>query len=652
MKKNLPKMKYLTSKIVKQNKGITLISLIITIIILIILTVVTIKIVINDGIIANARKATFYAEMQAINEKKDLSKFSNFLNQGDNNSVESSFLDQKITVETLNKFSDTLKAEIAFARSGFGGGMQLKTKKIWKDNMYDCRNLYEEAFIAGVADDIYYISKEVSGAEQKYIYDSVTDICFKIEDTKIASHVVHSLEYAKLILDGVNSNGIGVVDTETKVMTSSDGTKCYEPDLNNFSYKTEIIYYSSDFNTKQTKTIKEFIEEGKLSSIEVSGTKYTFADYTSTGTKVWANVRTTANGLESYWVWIPRFAYSLDADNKKSNIIFVDVNNKQMDGSDLPQGYVLHEAFAQKDGLKGIWFSKYQPSSVETIDIDYTEPGVPDLSNFNSNDTKLIYYTSDGKEYVERDYSLNPSQTVEENSKTYYFYNYTNKIWANVKTTANGLESWWVWIPRFAYKLESGTSKVILIDKDDKPIDTETYGDSLPSGYKVHEAFKQKDGLNGIWFSKYQPSAQETGDTSRTEASLPNLSNFNSNDTKLIYYTSDGKEYVERDYSLNPSQTVEENSKTYYFYNYTNKIWANVKTTANGLESWWVWIPRFAYKVESGTTNVILIDANNKPLDTSKYGNTLPSGYKVHEAFTQDNGLMGIWFSKYQPSKN
>ena len=93
-------------------------------------------------------------------------------------------------------------------------------------------------------------------------------------------------------------------------------------------------------------------------------------------------------------------------------------------------------------------------------------------------------------------------------------------------------------------------------------------------------------------------------------------------------------------------------SQTYYFYNYTKKIWANIKCETDGVQSYWVWIPRFAYKIESGTTKVILIDENNDPLNTSEYGSTLPEGYTVHEAFLQQSGLKGIWFSKYEPSKH
>ena len=99
-------------------------------------------------------------------------------------------------------------------------------------------------------------------------------------------------------------------------------------------------------------------------------------------------------------------------------------------------------------------------------------------------------------------------QNKNQDGKEYYFYNYENKIWANVKCMANGLESYWVWIPRYAYKIESGQASVIFVDKDDKPLDTQRYGESLPEGYKLHSAFKQKDGLEGIWFSKYEPTEE------------------------------------------------------------------------------------------------------------------------------------------------
>jgi len=610
----------------------------------------------------NIAKAKFYNEMQAINEQKDLSKVATFMNQGENGNfstdnlgVNSDFLGASLEgkVDTIKSFTDTLKAEIIFARSQFGNGLMIDTDKIWRDNMYDCKSTFEnDTDIARISKDLCYISKKAAGKEEKYLYDKASDISFKIEDNRLGSHTVHSLEYAKWMLDGESMGGIGVIDDDAEAREYSDSTKCYEPNLNNFSFKTEIVYYSSDLKTTKTTPIKEYLANKKPNTITVEGATYTFADY-GPSKKLMGNIKTTANGLEAYWVWIPRFAYKILGKNQV-DIQFVTLDNKLMNlgenGSDtLPEGYVVHPTFAENN-LKGIWFSKYKPSPIESIQID-TSDVTPNLSNFRSDETKLIYYTADGKSSIEVDYSENPSQTKEEGGKTYYFYKYDSKIWANVKTTANGLDAYWVWIPRFAYKLESGTSNVILIDENNKPIDTQTYGNELPQGYIVHEAFTQDTNIKGMWFSKYKPSAKDIKTDIGENAQKPDLSNFNSSKTKLIYYTADGKSSIEVDFSTNPNQTVERDGKTYYFYKYDSKIWANIKCENEGAVSYWTWIPRFAYKFESGTANVILIDENNKPLNTEVYGNSLPNGYTVHDAFKQDGNLKGLWFSKFKPSK-
>ena len=114
-------------------------------------------------------------------------------------------------------------------------------------------------------------------------------------------------------------------------------------------------------------------------------------------------------------------------------------------------------------------------------------------------------------------------------------------------------------------------------------------------------------------------------------------------------FSLDGKNSIEVDYTETPEQTKEQDGKTYYFYNYGSKIWANVKCQANGAISYWTWIPRYAYN-ESGTTtdtDVIFVTTDNKQLN----GSELPSGYSVAGSFI-NNQDMGIWVSKYEPSSN
>jgi len=510
----------------------------------------------ENGLIIKTRKETFYQEMIDLEEKKKVSNKYSLIENADEifigenieqkkkESLEKVFLAENLTTDELEKLENTLKAEIIYVRNNLGDKEQLKTTHIWNSNLYGCQDKFSNSVdLLGMSKDIYYIRKDVTAKnkEKIYLYDRVSDVCFKIEKTKTAGNIVHSLPYAKLIIDGIEAQGVGIAEINSGTKTATDGTIYYEPDLNNFSYSTKIVYYSPDLKTEHCITLQAFIELGRPATLELAGKTYTFADY-STDKRRWANIKTTANGLDSYWVWIPRYAYALDGTAYTSDIIFVDINDKPLDtetyGETLPEGYVVHEAFKQKAGLKGIWFSKYDPSPAQTIPVDKINPASPNLANFNTESLKIVYYNSSGttheEAYNDEEFQAKfengvPPRTLDVGGVTYYWYDYPTKKWANIKTTANELNSYWVWIPRFAYKLEIGTAQVILIDENDKPIDTKTYGEELPASFTVHEAFKQKEGLMGLWFSKYDPSKvtietetegtteEETGEGETTE---------------------------------------------------------------------------------------------------------------------------------------
>mgnify|MGYP000977216738 CR=1 FL=1 len=107
------------------------------------------------------------------------------------------------------------------------------------------------------------------------------------------------------------------------------------------------------------------------------------------------------------------------------------------------------------------------------------------------------------------------------------------------------------------------------------------------------------------------------------------------------------------------------------WYDYTTKKWANAQTEDGSM---WVWIPRYAYKINSSTQTcdiVFLIgttdnyyDENGK-LQTAKRQKTTDetmdttTGYTVHPAFTNesnigfanggwDKELSGIWVAKFE----
>jgi len=158
----------------------------------------------------------------------------------------------------------------------------------------------------------------------------------------------------------------------------------------------------------------------------------------------------------------------------------------------------------------------------------------------------------------------------------------------------------------------------------------------------------------------------------------------NSPDTSKL--PEDTTKYVTWDnYTEQIHDTVPEN-----WYNYTKGEWANIKSTANELEAYWVWIPRFAYKLPESATakeiEVIFIKGTGKTgvladgtevqcyytTDTaittdgsglySKKATGAEEKWIIHPAFWWDNDsdgvmdegeqLAGIWVGKYESSSS
>ena len=99
------------------------------------------------------------------------------------------------------------------------------------------------------------------------------------------------------------------------------------------------------------------------------------------------------------------------------------------------------------------------------------------------------------------------------------------------------------------------------------------------------------------------------------------------------------------------------------WYNYNTKNWANAKT-ADG--SYWVWIPRYIYKISSGwhsstagTINVQFSKGTNDNwnsssignIDTGTTANASNNKWTNHPAFTfGDTELTGFWVAKFEAS--
>lgn len=139
--------------------------------------------------------------------------------------------------------------------------------------------------------------------------------------------------------------------------------------------ETEFIEIQKVNSPKIIEGMKPVIWEGTAEKT-VTVDDISWYNYSSSA-KNWANVKMPD---DSYYVWIPRFAYKLETSS--ISIIFLKGDsNKSFDGKELPTGYIVHPAFSylksdvlESEALEGFWVAKFENtvSSNEIHDTDAT----------------------------------------------------------------------------------------------------------------------------------------------------------------------------------------------------------------------------------------------------------------------------------------
>ena len=113
------------------------------------------------------------------------------------------------------------------------------------------------------------------------------------------------------------------------------------------------------------------------------------------------------------------------------------------------------------------------------------------------------------------------------------------------------------------------------------------------------------------------------------------------------------------DEKANEGSVVKTTDTDTAWYDYDAKKWANAQTQDGSM---WVWIPRFAYKVNSSNKTfdvVFLKDTTNNYVENGTEKNAETEGYTIHPAFKNesstgyenggwDKELTGIWVSKFE----
>ena len=650
----------------------------------------------ENGVLTQAQWANFASEMTAIREKVDLEIASKYINE------------KKVDIFTepvkVDDLSGTLKREMLYIMAGMPDE---KEPKDYKDNEEDLNFLADDS---GNLKGYHYVRAELSdGESKKYIYDEDRDVIYKVKATNILGTKLHTYEYA-CKLKGVPfrdiSSKLDYLINKGSVMVRTGNISYYAPDLENFRSGVVSLVYHKKNKLDETKEVPYYLS-GITDQVTINkgilGTEKTYVWYDySEDSKMWANIKCEDWNYEltTYWTWIPRYAYKItprevtvDAEGKEKetkpgavDIKFVDIDGYYYDYSSGTEkkikaeekGYTVAAAFNQSEKpLKGIWVAKYEPSKEPLgFKLSKNKEAVnpPDLDGFDKEKTYYVTYGSNGNSDEQ---ALVVKENGKENPPPENWYDYTagnentgdiGKRWATIKcvnTVDNkNLTTYWVWIPRYIYRVEQGEVQIIYVDENNKPLD-DKYNVYFEEGifkmgtaddeFKVLAAFEQGGNhLKGIWMSKYEPSMISTefeNSTNPAYVNAPDLSNFNPSNTYYVKYGEDGQ-------GTEQATLVQGNSAPSNWYDYPNKRWANIKcvNTVNGKQvtTYWTWIPRYAYRVTQGQVEIIYIDENNNKLDPKYSSYTIGTGandFKVGAAFEQGGEhLNGIWVAKYEPS--
>ncbi len=372
-------------------------------------------------------------------------------------------------------------------------------------------------------------------------------------------------------------------DFKIKIKNQDEITKTLEferPKIQG-NYKAEIdggIYVNepdlTGYNTNYTRYLN-IDEDGNLEPGEwINGEKP--SNWYNYEEQQWANIYVEANGLETYYVWIPRYCFKLDQKEQKSEVKFIDVDDNYQDQNGQvttwekleKDGYQIPEAFTWGvTEIPGYWAMKYTAGERNLYTI-----------NFETTASKTKVYVK------------TVSKNTTENITKYICYINGEQIKEFDDPTIIG---------NFEHKMDTDNINYVNIT-----------------------ALNENGEIVGSM----------TKECKQAKVNEPELSSFNQDTTFFVTYDEDGNEH----------STIPINKeKPSDWYDYGESRWANIVTRNNELETYYVWIPRYEFKLDQTAqrSNVNFIEGIKE--EATK-------GYQIPEAFTfNGKQLTGYWAMKY-----
>ena len=266
-------------------------------------------------------------------------------------------------------------------------GVQWDAIMQWIDPEYKNEDgtLYEKnSFVANSTDKGNYSGSVAStGSNENYVVKNIYDLAGNVSEWTMEAYGTDR----KILRGG------SFVDTGTELPVSSRFDLYTKGDLNSaLSFRVALYLNIETYNEQKGVNAPQLKDNMELVKYD-EGTKQWVTDETNSeysyeeqsgatenvGTSHWANARVTIDDVDSYFVWIPRFAYKIDSTNKTIDVKFIkNTGNVAADGTpckyaddstlNTATDYIIHPAFTTNADLgggwdtelSGIWVGKYE----------------------------------------------------------------------------------------------------------------------------------------------------------------------------------------------------------------------------------------------------------------------------------------------------
>ena len=365
-------------------------------------------------------------------------------------------------------------------------GVQWDAIMQWIDPEYKNEDgkLYEKnSFVANSTDKGNYSgSVAPTGSNENYavknIYDLAGNVCeWMAEANTTGNRVIRGGDYSR---EGskspVSSRGY---DSANNTSHANYGFRVALY-LNIETYDEE-----KGVNAPQLKDNMELVKYDEINKewvTDETNSEYSYKEQagstTNRGTSEWANAKVTIDGVDSYFVWIPRYAYKINSTNKTIDIKFIkNTANIAADGTvckyaddptlNTATDYIIHPAFTTNADLgggwdtelSGIWIGKYESARSNsngttqgTSDKIKVQPNVTSWRNITIGDayTNSLNYSQDLKSHMLKNsewgavaylthskYGRNGTEVTINNNSNYLTGNAGDSISATASATTN-----------------------------------------------------------------------------------------------------------------------------------------------------------------------------------------------------------------------